>query len=152
MRERSRIVTLNARATKRAAAKILALALRREQRPIILALSGDLGSGKTTFVQGLARALGIRARVQSPTFVLIRWYEVKTRRKRLRHLIHIDAYRLDSAAEAGRLGLRELFRRRDDLIVVEWADRIRKLIPKRARWIEFFHATPPSRRIIRFNA
>lgn len=92
----------------------------------ILALSGDLGAGKTTFTQGLAQGLGISAAITSPTFVLINRY----RDAHGRVLQHADCYRLaDAPAEMWDAGLGELFAG-DDIVVVEWADRIPALLPE----------------------
>lgn len=107
--------------------------------PLILALEGELGSGKTTFTQGLARALGIREKVLSPTFVLLKSYRLPAGKK-FKHLIHIDCYRLDSSKDLLRLGFRELFKDRDAIILVEWADRVTKIIPTDAIWIKFKHS------------
>lgn len=144
-----RIETGSAAGTKKAAAQILRTLLAGRTRPLILALSGELGSGKTTFIQGLARALGIRDKVQSPTFVLMKWYRLPRAASRgFRHLVHVDAYRLETLAEARHLGLRDMFKDRDAIVVVEWADRIRKLIPQGAYWIKFQHGAQPHERLI----
>ena len=135
-------------ATKRMAGRILKRVLKTKAGPAVLALSGKLGSGKTTFIQGLAASLGIREKVQSPTFVLMKWYKLPRRAGLPRHLVHIDAYRLESLAEAKHLGLREAFRDRDAIVVVEWADRIMKLIPHDAVWIQFKHGKRTRERII----
>ena len=91
----------------------------------IIALAGDLGAGKTTFTQGLAQGLGIDAPVTSPTFVLINRYVGADGRA----LQHADCYRLnDAAAEMWDVGLVDLFAG-DDVVVVEWADRIPSLFP-----------------------
>jgi tRNA threonylcarbamoyladenosine biosynthesis protein TsaE len=90
-----------------------------------LALAGDLGSGKTTFTQGLARGLGVRAAVTSPTFTLINQY--RTADGRL--LQHVDCYRLSNAPlEMWDVGLGDLFAG-GDIVVIEWADRISGLLP-----------------------
>ena len=138
-----RVVTTSSWATKLAARTIFA-AVSQKKRPVILALSGELGAGKTTFVQGLARILGIRERVQSPTFVLMKWYRLPRKHGPFRHLVHVDAYRLDRAKDARHLGLRHVFRDRDAIVVVEWAERIKKLIPKPVTWIRFSHGKRPS--------
>ena len=92
----------------------------------ILALSGDLGAGKTTFTQGLAQGLGIVAPVTSPTFVLINRYMTATGRA----LQHADCYRLgDAPVEMWDIGLFDMFAE-DDIVVVEWADRIAGLLPE----------------------
>lgn len=132
---------------KNAAGIILKTLLAEKSRPIVLALEGELGSGKTTFVQGLARNLGIKEKVQSPTFVLIKWFKLSRRHLPFRHLVHVDAYRLESLAEARRLGLRDAFRDPDAVVVIEWANRIKKLIPKSAVRIKFEHAEKGWRRI-----
>jgi len=90
-----------------------------------LALAGDLGSGKTTFTQGLARGLGVQAAVTSPTFTLINQY--RTADGRL--LQHVDCYRLSNAPrEMWDVGLADLFVG-SDIVVIEWADRIPGLLP-----------------------
>ncbi len=91
----------------------------------VVALTGELGAGKTCFVQGLARGLGVTTRATSPTFVLINEY-----RGRL-PVHHVDLYRLASLTEAMDLGLLELLDG-DGVSVVEWADRITPLLPARA--------------------
>ncbi len=101
----------------------------------VLALSGDLGTGKTTLIQGLARGLGITQPVTSPTFILINEYRSSP------PLYHVDCYRLEDApAEAQAIGLEELLSG-DGVCVIEWADRLRELLPAerleiRFRWVD----------------
>lgn len=131
----------SARETKRLAAVLLRRPHARHRRPLIFALAGDLGSGKTTFVQGLAAALGVREPVRSPTFVLMKWYRLpRAAPNGFRHFVHVDAYRMERPAEARHLGLAEAFRDRDAVVAIEWAERIRKLIPPHAMWVRFRHA------------
>jgi tRNA threonylcarbamoyladenosine biosynthesis protein TsaE len=105
----------------------------------IVALSGDLGAGKTTLTQGLALGLGINARVTSPTFTLISQYGPGSRRLLL---VHVDIYRLgdsaaSAAAEAAGLGLEEILadavlpdsHSDGAIVVIEWADRVASLLP-----------------------
>jgi tRNA threonylcarbamoyladenosine biosynthesis protein TsaE len=109
----------------------------------VLALAGDLGSGKTTFTQGLARGLGIAAPVTSPTFVLINRYKAASGRV----LQHADCYRLsDAAAEMWDIGLTDLFDG-DDIVVIEWADRIPGLLPDAHLEISFVHVDDDRRRV-----
>ena len=91
----------------------------------VVALTGELGAGKTCFVQGLVRGLGVTTRATSPTFVLINEY-----RGRL-PIHHVDAYRIATPAELIDIGLLELM---DDeaVTIIEWADRITSLLPTRA--------------------
>jgi tRNA threonylcarbamoyladenosine biosynthesis protein TsaE len=91
---------------------------RAAKRGLVIALSGELGAGKTQLVKGLARGLGITARVHSPTFTLVNEYAGG----RLR-LFHLDLYRLESSAQILAAGLEE-FLQPDGVAVVEWAERI----------------------------
>lgn len=109
----------------------------------ILALVGDLGSGKTTFVQGLARGLGIKSRVISPTFILMRQYEKPSLKRsllsKLKFFYHIDLYRLegDFTDEVKNLGLDDVWGKKDTIVAVEWAEKIKDLFPKNTIWIKF---------------
>lgn len=103
----------------------LAQNLAKEFKSGVIALSGDLGSGKTTFVQGFAKGLGIKDKIISPTFVLIRQHG---------RLYHVDLYRIDNFSE---LGLEELFLDKNAIVLVEWAEKIKNLLPKNTIWITF---------------
>jgi len=91
---------------------------RTAQHGLVIALSGDLGAGKTQLVKGLARGLGITARVHSPTFTLVNEYAGG----RLK-LFHLDLYRLESPGHVLSAGLEE-FLQPDGVAVIEWAERI----------------------------
>lgn len=107
----------------------------------ILALVGDLGSGKTTFVQGLAKGLGIKGRVVSPTFIIMRQYTIPI--SNIKHLAssfyHVDLYRLETNLEneIASLGLTDVCGKKDGVVAIEWAEKIRELIPASAIWINF---------------
>jgi len=107
----------------------------------VLALAGDLGAGKTHFVKGLARGLGIENEVTSPTFTLIHEY----RGGRL-PLYHIDCYRLESTQELAEIGLDE-YLGADGVTAIEWADKFAELIPDDAKWIRFFARENDTREI-----
>lgn len=95
----------------------------------VVALFGDLGSGKTVFVKGLARGLGIKTTITSPTFVLIKSYPIYRAQKSL-NFYHLDLYRVSGAKDIESLGLEELFSK-DAIVVIEWADRLKHLSKKR---------------------
>lgn len=103
----------------------------------ILALSGDLGAGKTTFTQFLAKALGVKVHVNSPTFVIMRIY--KTTRHPFQHLAHIDAYRLDSEKELEYLGLDQYLGQSTAITVIEWAEKIKNELRnnKKVMYLDF---------------
>lgn len=93
----------------------------------ILGLSGELGSGKTRFVQALAQALGVAEHVMSPTFVIEKAYDLRNRA--FDRLIHIDAYRLEGARELRVLGFEEMLSNPANLIVIEWPERVKEILP-----------------------
>ena len=119
---------------------------RTAERGLVLALSGDLGAGKTQFVKGLARGLGISARVHSPTFTLVNEYGGG----RLR-LFHLDLYRLETSAQILSAGIGE-FLSPDGVAVIEWAERLEnggwKIEDGKTKRIQIEIVTESERRII----
>ena len=107
----------------------------------IYALYGELGSGKTCFVQGLAMALGIRRIVTSPTFTIVNEYRGP------RTLYHIDLYRLEDAAAALDVGLED-YLESGELVAVEWANRIGSLLPGNTVHVRFSNLPDPHKRRI----
>ncbi|MDD2646568.1 MAG: tRNA (adenosine(37)-N6)-threonylcarbamoyltransferase complex ATPase subunit type 1 TsaE [Patescibacteria group bacterium] len=101
-----------------------------------LALTGDLGSGKTVLTKGLAIGLGIKNIINSPTFVLMKVYQNKKSIRRpadkIKYLIHVDAYRLTSSKELMDIGLGDWFNKKNAIVVIEWADRVKNILPKGA--------------------
>lgn len=89
----------------------------------LVLLIGDLGAGKTTFVQGLAAALGVTARVKSPTFTVMNEYAVDAVDQAVRRLVHIDLYRFTDANELRALALEDE-RRPDSVVLIEWPNAI----------------------------
>ena len=101
----------------------------------VIALFGDLGSGKTTFTQFLAKALGVKKRVPSPTFVVMRVYDDLNLRDVSLH--HYDFYRLDSLEEIRDLGVEEDFKDPKTICVIEWAEKAKELLPEERFEIKF---------------
>lgn len=114
--------------TKKIAAEIAKIVQNANDKSNVIALSGELGAGKTTFVQGFAQELRIQERIISPTFVLIRQHKIP---KTLRTLFHIDFYRLLETPNIKELGLEEIWSDLNNIVLIEWADKI-KIIPKNA--------------------
>ena len=104
----------------------------------VIALFGDLGSGKTTFTQGVGKALGISQRITSPTFILMRRYEI-TDNQKWDFLFHVDLYRTNSFHDIEGLGLLDLMKDPKNLFVIEWADKMKEYLPEKRIEIEFFN-------------
>ena len=92
--------------------------------PVIFALSGPLGAGKTTFVQALAMELGVVDRPRSPTFSLLRTYVLPSPREQVKRLVHIDAYRLETAADVYALDLEGELAESGTIVALEWPERV----------------------------
>ncbi len=108
----------------------------------IILLSGELGTGKTTLVQGLAQGLGIKKRIASPTFVLMKVYPLKL--AKIKHLVHIDLYRLTKADSVDNLGIDE-YLGQPALVAIEWPQKIKKPWPKPRLEITIKHLTESAR-------
>lgn len=109
----------------------------QDSRATVIALEGELGAGKTTFVQAMARVLGVAERVVSPTFILMRAYAIA--HGQFHTLVHIDAYRIDDASEFAALRFDELCADAGNLICIEWASRLGDMLPSDAYHIALSH-------------
>lgn len=94
----------------------------------LVTLSGELGAGKTSFAQAVARSLGVETHVTSPTFVLMKVYALPERAA-FRRLVHIDAYRLSGGSELAAIGFDEVMRDSENLVVLEWPERVKGALP-----------------------
>ena len=114
----------------------------RVKAPVMILLSGDLGSGKTTLVKGLVQGLKIKpSQVNSPTFVLMNIYDGKV------PIYHFDLYRLEAPKEIEGIGFEEFINDPKAVCCVEWADRAGLLLPPHTRWLRFEVVDETSRRI-----
>lgn len=111
------------------------LVLSSTNHAVVLALKGALGSGKTTFVQGFAKGLEVKERVLSPTFLVVKEFELSHTNKT--RLYHIDAYRLESSQELLDLGFKSIIANPKNIVVIEWADKVKDILPKDTQWIHF---------------
>ncbi|MDD4110370.1 MAG: tRNA (adenosine(37)-N6)-threonylcarbamoyltransferase complex ATPase subunit type 1 TsaE [Clostridia bacterium] len=113
--------------------------------PKIVLLSGDLGAGKTTFAKGIAKGLGIKKNITSPTFTILNEYK-----NNKNSLFHFDMYRLNSADEAFSLGFENYFNHKKlpGIILVEWAENVKGLIKKPYVTIELTKENDTNRKIV----
>lgn len=125
--------------TKRLAAKIA-----KEHKGKIFALTGELGAGKTTFVQGFAKGLGIKEKIISPTFVLIREHKIP---KSKYILYHVDLYRLENIDDLRKLGLEEILSNPNNIVLIEWAEKVISILPKDTVKISLDIVNPNTRKI-----
>lgn len=113
----------------------------------VITLHGDLGAGKTTLTQEIARILGIKENIISPTFVILKNYELRITNYEWKKLIHIDAYRLNKSAELMNLGWQELLADKSNLIIIEWPEQVPECIPENACRIDLSHTDENTRTI-----
>lgn len=99
-----------------------------KKEALVFGLTGNLGAGKTTFIQAFAKGLGIRSRLTSPTFVLMKKYG---------NLYHLDCYRIKDFKDILALDFAEIVDEQKNIILIEWAEKIRKILPKTTVWIKF---------------
>ena len=147
------IISKSPRETKNLAKKFL-----REQLAIVgtknfssqnfssplICLKGDLGGGKTTFVQGIAEAMKIKEPVTSPTFLIMKKYQPLRGKYTL---YHFDCYRVKNAQEILDLGWEEIIKEKNNIILVEWAEKIKEILPKDSIWIKFGFVDENERKI-----
>lgn len=113
----------------------------------VWALFGELGSGKTTFTKALAKSLGVKEAVTSPTFVISKEYYLPKVVNGIKKLIHIDCYRLDTLSDYDSEEMREKFSQKDALIIVEWPERVLALLPEGTVKIKFEYLDKNSRKV-----
>jgi tRNA threonylcarbamoyladenosine biosynthesis protein TsaE len=107
--------------------------LRRQA--LVISLEGSLGSGKTEFLKGIAKGIKLRERVFSPTFLIMKKFTLK--HKPFRFLWHLDCYRLKRISEMKELDFQEIIKNPQNIIFIEWGDKIKRLLPKNHWQIKF---------------
>ncbi len=105
--------------------------LKPQTKATVLGLNGNLGNGKTTFTQMIAKILGVNDTVTSPTFVIEKIYELEN--KKFKRLIHIDVYRLEKSEELLHLGWQEVISDPENLILIEWPERVADIMPEHTK-------------------
>lgn len=129
--------------------------IRPKKTAIIIALEGELGSGKTIFVQGFAKGLGIEEKILSPTFIIMKKFKIRGNSYpnlcKFVSLYHIDCYRIRKAKEILDLNFNEIIFNPQNIVIIEWAERIRKIIPNKAVWVKFKFINKNTRKIVITN-
>ena len=108
----------------------------------VVGLIGDLGAGKTNLTNSIAKSLGVKECLSSPTFVLMKVYEIPKKiasNGRFKRLVHVDAYRLENIQSTEELGLVDYICDSESLVVIEWADKVKSILPKNANYIILEH-------------
>lgn len=126
----------------------------------IICLTGELGSGKTTFAQGVLRGMGAKGPYTSPTFVVMKQYkkrisnfkfqilnQIQSPKSKILNIYHIDAYRVGTK-DILDLGWEEIIAGKNNIVIVEWAERIKSVIPGAAVWLDFKHLKADERKIV----
>jgi tRNA threonylcarbamoyladenosine biosynthesis protein TsaE len=118
-------------------------------KPMIVALRGELGSGKTTFVKGFAKGLGITQPVTSPTYIIIRQYTLPSQvaKEHLNWFYHIDLYRLQREKDTLAVGLGDIVKEADAIVLVEWPENMGKFLPEKRIDISFVYRADNERKI-----
>lgn len=127
------------------AGRVLQSVKKSPDHATVIALSGELGAGKTTLTQALGKILGVEENMISPTFVIMKRYKLSASNWNL--MTHIDAYRLKDERELEILGWQEMIENPDNLILIEWPERVPSIIPKHAHNISLGHVDEKTRSI-----
>ncbi len=115
----------------------------------VIALVGNLGAGKTTFTQGFLKKLGVKRRVISPTFLIVRPYKLPATSYKL--AFHIDCYRLHKPEELLTLGLRDIIKEPGHILLIEWPELVKKYLPKDTQWIYIEHPEKGTHRNVKVS-
>jgi len=115
-------------------------------RAVVIGLIGDLGGGKTTFLQGFAKGLGTKEKILSPTFVIMKKFSIFN--SPFSNFYHFDCYRIEKPKEILELGFKEIISNPKNIICIEWADRIRNMLPLNSLFLIFKMIDEKTRKII----
>lgn len=110
---------------------------KKSKKATVVGLYGDLGTGKTTFTKLFGKLIGIKSKINSPTFVIIKRYRLKN--NNFKNFFHIDAYRLKNAKEIIKIGWKEIISNPDHLVFIEWPEKVLKAMPKKHHKIFIKH-------------
>lgn len=144
-----KIFTKNPTQTKRIG-QILAREILKKsflkKRAFILGLEGELGGGKTTFLKGFAKGLGIKKNITSPTFIIMRKFKIQN--SRFKNFYHFDCYRIEKPREILNLGFKEIISNPKNVVAIEWVGRIKNFLPENILILKFFFVDKNKRKIL----
>lgn len=146
-----KVITTNSKQTKKLgqilAEQVLKTSLGKQA--LVIGLKGDLGTGKTTFLQGFAKGLKIKQTVLSPTFILMHKFKINKKNNSLKFkfFYHIDCYRFNSVKEFLILDFKKIIDCPENIVAIEWADKIKKILPQNMVWLEFKYKDKDKRKI-----
>lgn len=129
------IISKSPAQTRRAGKMLAEETLRGGKSSFLLALEGDMGGGKTTFLQGFAKGLGIKQKITSPTFLIMKRFPVPG--SRFQNFYHIDCYRIKFSREILALGFKKIIATPGNIVAVEWAEKVQRLLPQNVFLINF---------------
>ena len=109
-------------------------ATKQSKTAVVIALHGNLGGGKTTFLQGFAKGLGIKEKILSPTFVIMKKFIATLKNK---NFYHFDCYRINNPEEILELGFKEIISNPENIVAIEWPEKIKKYLPRNSIKIKF---------------
>jgi len=157
-------ITYNLRQTQKIAKELAKEIFKNpslNKEATVIGLVGDLGAGKTSFVQGFAKGLGIKERILSPTFVILKKFQItsvklqinskfkiQNLKQQFQNFYHIDCYRIESPKEILNLGFKKIIVNPKNIIIIEWADMIKKIMPENTTWIELKFIDIKTRKIM----
>ena len=115
----------------------------------VICLYGNLGAGKTTFTQGLAKGLGIARNIISPTFIIMRTYDIQASHNDVtaKQLYHVDLYRIETEHDIEGLGILDLIGDPEAVVLIEWPEKIAHLLPENRREVHFTYLKDDDREI-----
>ena len=128
------MLSKNTKETAKIAKIFLKKILKKKRKSaLVVGLSGDLGVGKTAFTKAAGKHLGIKHKINSPTFVIMKKYPIKL--KEYKFLFHFDAYRLGDEKELLHLGWQEIVNNKEHLVFIEWPENVKKAIPSHSKFV-----------------
>lgn len=126
----------------------LAQKIIKTKKGAVIAMEGELGAGKTTFIQGFMASLGVNEKVKSPTFVLMKKYKLETgNQKQKTNLYHMDCYRIANYKDLRIPEFEEILNEEGNIVFIEWSERIKEILPKDIITVHIDHVSANERKI-----